>query len=53
MWVAENGQAVRRLITVNGYMADGVCVTEGLQAGDHLITNGYQKLYNGCKVIED
>lgn len=53
VWVAENGQAVRRLITVNGYMADGVCVTEGLQVGDHLITNGYQKLYNGCKVIED
>jgi len=53
VWVAENGQAVRRLITVNGYMADGVRVTEGLQVGDHLITNGYQKLYSGCKVIED
>lgn len=53
VWIKENGKAVRRAITVDGYQADGVRVAEGLQAGDSLITEGYQKLYSGCKVIED
>lgn len=53
VWVVEDGVAVRRMITVDGYMADGVRVTEGLQVGDHLIISGHQKLYNGCEVIED
>ena len=50
VWVVEDGKAVRRIITVDGYQADGVRVAEGLQEGDQLITEGYQKLYNGCAV---
>ncbi|MBQ3997915.1 MAG: efflux RND transporter periplasmic adaptor subunit [Paludibacteraceae bacterium] len=50
VWVVEDGKAARRLVTVDGYQADGVRVTEGLQEGDQLITEGYQKLYNGCLV---
>lgn len=50
VWVVEDGKAARRLVTVDGYQADGVRVTEGLQEGDQLITEGYQKLYNGCAV---
>ena len=50
VWVIENGHATRRFITVGGYEADGIEVMSGLQAGDTLITEGYQKLYNGCKV---
>ena len=53
MWVIEQGAAVRRGIVTAGYQADGVRVSEGLQAGDSLITEGYQKLYNGCKVVCD
>lgn len=53
VWVVEQGRAVRRDITVAGYQADGVQVKSGLQAGDTLITEGYQKLYNECKVIND
>ena len=53
VWVAENGVAVRRTITIDGYQADGVRVKSGLQAGDTLITEGYQKLYKDCKIIED
>ena len=53
VWVAENGTAVRRDITIAGYQADGVRVKNGLQAGDTLITEGYQKLYKDCKIIED
>ena len=36
-----------------GYLADGVKVSSGLQAGDTVVTEGYQKLYNGCNVICD
>ena len=50
VWVVEDGKAARRLVTVDGYQADGVRVTEGLQEGDQLITAGYQKLYNNCPV---
>ncbi len=53
VWVVENGEAVRRSIVSGGYQADGVRVSEGLQAGDSLIIEGYQKLYNGCKVVCD
>lgn len=50
VWIMENGQAVRRAITIDGYRADGVRVLSGLHEGDTLITEGYQKLYEGCKV---
>ena len=52
IWVVEKGRAVRRIITVEGYQADGVRVLSGLQTGDTLITEGYQKLYNNC-IIEN
>ena len=52
IWLKQNGQASRRIITVGGYEADGVRVLGGLQAGDSVITDGYQKLYEGCKVTE-
>gem|GEM_PF-1869544 len=51
VWVIEHGNAVRRPVTTGGYEAQGVRITTGLQAGDTLITSGYQKLYNGCSVI--
>ncbi len=52
VWVVEKGKAARRIITVEGYQADGVRVLAGLQTGDTLITEGYQKLYNNC-IIEN
>ena len=53
VWLKKNGMAVRQTITVSGYLANGVQVTDGLQAGDSLIIEGYQKLYNNCKVTEN
>ena len=50
VWLLESGQAVRREITIDGYQADGVRVLSGLHEGDTLIVEGYQKLYEGCKV---
>lgn len=53
VWLVEEGKAQRRNIVIDGYRADGVLVKSGLQAGDRLITEGYQKLYLGCPVIEE
>ena len=50
VWVVEQGRAVRRTISIDGYMANGVQVSSGLQAGDTLITEGYQKLYSNCLI---
>lgn len=50
VWLKVNGKAVRREIQIDGYQADGVRVKTGLHPGDSLITDGYQKLYIGCKV---
>mgnify|MGYP002623981793 CR=1 FL=1 len=52
VWVVEQGRAQRREITIGGYLADGVRVTSGLQPGDSLVVEGYQKLYKDCKVSE-
>ena len=49
VWVVEDGKAVRRSIEVSGYQAGGVQVSSGLQAGDTLVVEGYQKLYSGVK----
>ena len=53
VWVKEQDRAVRKSVTVDGYQADGVRVKSGLQPGDTLIIDGYQKLYKNCKVICD
>lgn len=53
VWLKKGNKAVRREITVGGYEADGVRVLSGLQPGDTLITDGYQKLYNNCTIIEN
>lgn len=50
VWVVEQGRAQRRNIVVDGYYAEGVRVTEGLREGDTLIVEGYQKLYNDCRI---
>ncbi len=50
VWIAADGKAERRAITTGRYKADGVEVSEGLHTGDTLIIDGYQKLYNGCKL---
>ena len=53
VWVVEQGCAQRRAVTIDGYQADGIRLRSGLHVGDTLIIEGYQKLYNNCKVICD
>lgn len=51
VWLVSQGTAVRQDIVIDGFRADGVRVLSGLDTGDTLIIDGYQKLYTGCKVI--
>ena len=50
VWVAEDGRATRRKITLAGYSGNGVIVSEGLKTGDVVIVEGYQKVSEGTKV---
>lgn len=52
VWVARSdGTADKQPIVVGDYLPDGALVTYGLQTGDQVITDGFQKLYKGCKVV--
>ena len=50
VWIAQDGRATRRQITISGYSGTGIVVSEGLQAGDKVIVEGYQKVSEGMKV---
>jgi RND family efflux transporter MFP subunit len=50
VWLAENGFARRKFITVGKLNANGVAVASGLSAGDRLIAEGYVKVSEGMKI---
>ena len=50
VWLAKDSVAERRAITVGAYTEGGVLVTEGLQLGDKVITDGAHKLYQGAAI---
>lgn len=52
VWIEEDGKATRRFIKIAGYAGNGVIVSEGLQNGDRVIVEGYQKVSEGMKVCE-
>lgn len=50
-WVVDADSVVnRRHVTVSDFVRNGVLVTDGLQDGDRVVIDGYQKLYPGAKV---
>lgn len=50
-WVVDADSLVnRRHVTVSDFVRNGVLVTDGLQDGDRVVIDGYQKLYPGAKV---
>lgn len=51
IWTIEQGRAVARTIEVKGYTQDGVLVSGGLNIGDTIVVEGYQKLYKDCSVV--
>jgi len=50
VWVVRNGKSYRQEIKVSEFVKNGVLVTSGLGCGDTIVTEGYQKLYNGAQV---
>ena len=50
VWIEEEGRATRRKVIINGYSGNGVVISEGLQGGEHVIVEGYQKISEGMKV---
>lgn len=50
VWIANDSIAERRTITVGAYTEGGVLVTDGLQLGEKVITDGSHKLYNGATI---
>ena len=50
IWKIKNGRAKRCIIKSNKYVADGVLVMEGIEKGDTIVTEGYQKLFDNAKV---
>lgn len=51
VWVVSNGIAQRRSIEVGEYVSGGVLITKGLHEGDQVVVEGFQKMYNGAKVV--
>lgn len=51
VYVEKEGRAEERRLKLGGRQGIMVEVLEGLNAGDHLIVSGYQKVVNGSPVI--
>lgn len=51
VWLKKDGKAHRVVVTIGKALGNRVVVTNGLQSGDSVITEGYQKLSEGMEVI--
>ena len=50
VWVLRNGRVERVPIKIAEFVENGVLVSEGLHAGDTVVSKGYQKMYRGARV---
>ena len=50
VWLVVDGKVEKRYISVGGFAGKGVSVTQGLEAGEQVITEGTQKVSSGMKV---
>lgn len=50
VWINDNGIAKRQNVKVGNYVGDNVIIKEGLKIGQQIITEGYLKLSDGCKI---
>ena len=50
VWVANEGVAQRRKVTIADLSRTGVLVSEGLREGDLVVTDGMSKISNGTLV---
>lgn len=52
VWKAVGDEAKRVKVTVGNTYGDRMEVTDGVKSGDKIITEGYQKLSEGSKIVE-
>ncbi len=50
VWVLRNGRAQREMVKIAKFVENGVLVSEGLHAGDTVISKGQQKMYHGARI---
>ena len=51
VWIAKDGKASRRLVEVGQTYGDRIMILEGLNEGDKVIIEGYQKVSEGSEII--
>lgn len=51
VWVVEDGKAQRRNVTINQNIGNRVMIESGLEEGEKVIVEGYQKVGKGTPVI--
>ena len=51
VWLAKNGKALQRFVTVGDITAEGIVIADGLTPGDSVIVAGMPKVSNGTPVI--
>lgn len=50
VWVIHEGRAERVMIKIADFVENGVLVSEGVTAGDTVVSKGYQKMFHGARV---
>ncbi len=53
VWTVRDGKAEKRMVTTGAFSGQGVMIAEGLEDGELVITEGYQKVSTGMKVIAE
>ena len=51
--VAKDNSVHRTTVTIGETLGNNVTVNDGLNDGDRIVTEGYQKLSEGTKVIDN
>lgn len=49
--VDDEGRAVKTRVTCSGFSGDGIIVSDGVEEGDKIITEGSRKVSTGMKVV--
>jgi RND family efflux transporter MFP subunit len=50
VFVVENGKAVKRVVKTGDILKSSILVTEGLRAGEQVVTSGASLLYDGAPI---
>lgn len=51
VWYVKDSKTERKMITTSGFSSGGVVVTSGIAAGDSIVVEGRQKVYEGGKIV--